>query len=56
MPKPMLRMTAAIYLELEDGETQAEAESRMTELLEQQGVLLVAWSESEVIDCDDEDH
>lgn len=51
----MLRMRAAIYLAVRDGETKSEAEDRMIERLEKEGVTLVGWDASDIIDIGDMD-
>jgi len=43
------RMTASIYLPMEENETEEQAEDRLIELIEDAGIEVYSWSDTEVI-------
>lgn len=55
--KRQLRMVAVVYLPMEDGETQEQAEDRVLELIEAQGMNVYAYEGASVIErADNSDH
>lgn len=43
------RMTATIYLPMEENETEEQAEDRVLELIEDAGMEIYSWGDTEVI-------
>ena len=50
--KKMLRMVVALYLPMEENDTQELAEDRMLEYVVNAGMETYAWWNSEVVDVD----
>lgn len=50
----MFRMVAAVYLPMEENETQEQAEDRAVELIEDAGMEVYSWWNTEVIEIADE--
>lgn len=50
----ILRMVCAVYLPMEDGETQDQAEERALELIENAGARVYSWWNAETIDDTDD--
>ena len=50
----MFRMLVALYLPMEENETQEQAEDRALELIEDAGMSIYSWSDTEVINNADE--
>lgn len=56
IPKRELRMEAALYLPMLDGEDKEDAEDRMICMCERMGITLASWSRSEVITEEEDEH
>lgn len=51
----MLRMVAAVYMQMEEKETQEEAEDRLIELIEDAGMEVYSWWNVETVENHDEE-
>ena len=52
--KKLFRMVAAIYLPMEENETQEQAEDRALELIEDAGMEVYSWWNTEIVNNADE--
>lgn len=48
--KKMFRIHAVIYMPMEDGETQEQAEDRFLEKIEDAGMEVYTWTDVQIVD------